>query len=263
MDWTWPDAQYIYLSPHLDDVALSCGGTICAQVARGEAVAVITIFAGSPSNEAGLSGYARMHHERWQASAPPGVDFRDPAAARRVEDIRAWAAISRAVQVVHLPLTDCIYRCDEDEQALYTNREAIFGTVQDGDPAIAALASVPPLPDGTELVAPLGVGYHVDHQIVQAAVKSWGIDAGQVRFYEDYPYAVEPGALRAALGDLAGWTCTTQPLDERTLAAKLGAVAQYESQISTFWQSIAEMAEALRGHAAQAGGERFWMRGRD
>ena len=261
MDWVWPGAQHIYLSPHLDDVVLSCGGTIGAQVARGERVAVITIFAGSPPRDAGLSRYAQMHHERWLTSAPHGVDFSDPAAARRVEDIRAWAAISHAVQVVHLPLTDCIYRCDVDGQALYTSREAIFGAVQDGDPAVAVLAGVPPLPDGAKLIVPLGAGHHVDHQIVRTAVENWGIDAGQVRFYEDYPYAVEPDALSTALGDRAGWIHSMQPLDERMLAAKSGAVAQYESQLSTFWQSAEVMSQALHDHAAQIGGERFWMRG--
>lgn len=38
--------DYIYISPHLDDVPLSCSGTICRQQAQGLNILVVTIFAG-------------------------------------------------------------------------------------------------------------------------------------------------------------------------------------------------------------------------
>src|SRR5438270_2442730 len=40
--------DYIYISPHLDDVPLSCSGTICRQQAQGLNILVVTIFAGEP-----------------------------------------------------------------------------------------------------------------------------------------------------------------------------------------------------------------------
>ena len=37
--------KHVYLSPHLDDAVLSCGGAIHRAGAAGEAVLVITVFA--------------------------------------------------------------------------------------------------------------------------------------------------------------------------------------------------------------------------
>ncbi|MEZ4728018.1 MAG: PIG-L family deacetylase [Caldilineaceae bacterium] len=38
----------IYLSPHLDDVALSCGGQIFGATRTGQRVLIVTITAGDP-----------------------------------------------------------------------------------------------------------------------------------------------------------------------------------------------------------------------
>ncbi len=260
--FTWPAAQHIYLSPHLDDAVLSCGGTIAQQVWRGETVAVITVFAGSPPSESPLSPFARSLHERWQASAPRGIDFTDPSAVRRAEDRRALAAISPAVQVIHLPLPECIYRLDPTSgEALYASEEAIFGEVLPTDPALNALRAVPPFPADAVLYAPLGVGHHVDHLLVRWAVASWKLPAGVVRYYEEYPYAEREAALQAALGGEEGWQARVSALDEQALAAKIGAVAHYVSQISTFWESAEAMEITLRRYVERVGGERLWVKG--
>ena len=257
----WPDAQHIYLSPHLDDVALSCGGTIYQQAQRGERIAVITVFAGSPPASAPLSAFARTLHERWQASAPAGSGSADPPAIRRAEDHRAFSVLGPEIEIVHLPLPDCIYRRDPSGgRALYASEEAIFGIVQLADPALKALATVPPFPEGATLYAPLGVGCHVDHQIVRWAVDHWGLPVGQVRYYEDYPYSTRPGALSLALEEREKWQPIVVPLPRAALEAKIRAVARYASQISTFWPDIETMAQALRTHAQRCGGERLWVR---
>jgi LmbE family N-acetylglucosaminyl deacetylase len=43
--------DYIFLSPHLDDVVLSCSGALCSLRAQGCTVLVITLFAGDPWSE--------------------------------------------------------------------------------------------------------------------------------------------------------------------------------------------------------------------
>lgn len=258
---TWPVAQHIYLSPHADDVALSCGGMIYRQVGFGETVAVITVFAGSPVETHPLSSFARSLHDRWRASAPPGLDFSDPPAVRRVEDTHAFAALSPTIQVVHWPLPDCIYRHDPSTgQALYASEEAIFGAVQPTDPALSVLRGAPALPPGATLYVPLGAGRHVDHQLVRGAVEDWEVSTERVRYYEDYPYAAQPGAIEAAIGVQAQWEPITVILDEAALAAKVRVVTEYVSQVSTFWESVATMEHALRSHAEQVGGERLWFR---
>ena len=56
---------HVYLSPHLDDVALSCGGRIWQQAQTGDSVLVVTIFAGAPPPDVPLSPFARELHARW------------------------------------------------------------------------------------------------------------------------------------------------------------------------------------------------------
>jgi LmbE family N-acetylglucosaminyl deacetylase len=60
MDW-------IYLSPHLDDVVLSCGGLVWEQARQGERVEIWTICAGDPP-PIPLSSFAASLHERWQTN---------------------------------------------------------------------------------------------------------------------------------------------------------------------------------------------------
>lgn len=268
MPLSWPDADHIYLSPHLDDVVLSCGGTIHEQARRGERVAVVTIFAASPQSNRPLSGFAQSLHDRWQASigwppeaasTPPSADFPDPAAVRRREDARALAALGE-VQPVHYELADCIYRLAAGTgEALYASEEAIFGEVHPTDPALIALNDSPRPPVDSVLYAPLAIGHHVDHQIIYDVIRGWNLPAGQVWYYEDYPYAAQQDEpVRALLTRRGDWQARVIPLSERALAAKIDAAAAYESQISTFWQSADAMASALRQYAEQVGGERLW-----
>ncbi len=262
MPLIWPDAQHIYLSPHLDDAALSCGGLIATQARRGETVAVLTVFAASPPERAPLSAFARSLHERWREAAPPGLDFADPLAVRRAEDRRALATLGPTVRAIHHALPDCIYRAHpETGQPLYASEEAIFGAVHSADPARDDLESAPPLPPGATLYAPLGVGGHVDHQLVREAMTGW-LSSGDVWYYEDFPYAAQPGALEAALVQHRGLTPELIPLSAGALEAKIEAVACYDSQISTFWQGAEAMGAALRHHAAHVGGERLWRAAR-
>jgi LmbE family N-acetylglucosaminyl deacetylase len=257
----WPEAAHLYIAPHLDDAVLSCGGLLAQQAGRGERVAVVTIFAGSPPPGARLSAFAQAMHDRWQGSAPAGIDFGDPPAVRRAEDRRSLARLGPTIRAIHLPLLDAIYRRHPASgEALYASEAALFGTVQPDDPALDALIELPSPPGDGLIYAPLSAGGHVDHQIVRRAVEGWGIDPARLRWYEDYPYAGVEGAVEAALGDRDGWRPILTPLDEQSLAAKVEAVAAHESQIATFWASIEAMGEAVRDYVNRVGGERVWAR---
>jgi LmbE family N-acetylglucosaminyl deacetylase len=258
----WPAARHIYLSPHLDDAVLSCGGSIYQQARRGESVAVITVFAASPPPGEPLSPFARSLHDRWRDSAP-GAEFADPPAKRRAEDRRALAALDEHIDVIHHTLPDCIYRRDPATgAALYTTEAALFSPVHPADPALAALSRLPEFPPGAVLYAPVGAGGHVDHRLLREAALACDASSAGIRFYEDYPYAAEPGAVEAALGG-AGWEPVVVPLDADALAARIAAIAEYRSQISTFWPDRDAMAAAIRAHARAVGGERFWLRRSD
>src|SRR5207253_7421556 len=78
--------------------------------------------------------------------------------------------------------------------------------------------------------APLGVGHHVDHQLVFLAARHLGPRYG-VLFYEDYPYATKPGAFSARLEELR------TPIQPRLtsitdlIGVKIAAIARYKSQL--------------------------------
>ena len=242
----------IYLSPHLDDATLSCGGRIALEARSGKRVEVVTVFAGDPTGE--LSPFALALHRRWQLE-------RDAPAARRRED-RAALALLRA-KPVHWDLAECIYRRADDGTPLYADEASLWGALQPADePLVEALARrIAALPAAACLCVPLGAGSHVDHRLLRRAAEA---AARPLLYFEDYPYAEDARAVAAALGE-----GQNEPhvvfLDEEALAAKSAAVACYRSQQSTFWTDEAEMAEHLRAYALQVGGERpaerYWQRG--
>ena len=72
---------WIYLSPHFDDVALSCGGLVWEQVQAGDSVSIWTVCSGNaPGGE--LSPFAEELLLRWEAD-------QDATAQRRLEDIHS------------------------------------------------------------------------------------------------------------------------------------------------------------------------------
>src|SRR6516164_6338526 len=81
------DHRHIFLSPHLDDVVYSCGGTLGVQVSSGLHPLVITIFAGIPPTNTDLSPFALQKHREWGAdqTKEPGHIIK----VRRQEDAGA------------------------------------------------------------------------------------------------------------------------------------------------------------------------------
>jgi LmbE family N-acetylglucosaminyl deacetylase len=121
---------WIYLSPHFDDIALSCGGQVWEQAQAGQAVSIWTICGGEPP-DGPLSAFAQEHHERWGTG-------RQAVAARREEDIAACKILSAAYR--HFDLPDCLYRRVDDfpgrpEEEIgkpffpYDSHDALFGSI--------------------------------------------------------------------------------------------------------------------------------------
>ncbi len=239
----------LYLSPHLDDAALSCGGQIAQATRRGARVLIVTVMAGDPPADA-ANDYIAGLHARWELG-------RDAAAQRRAEDLAACALLG--ADALHLDAPDCIYRLDPATGApLYVSDADIFGEIHPAEAPLAALIAglLAGLPAATQIYAPLTVGHHVDHLLVRAAAEQvWG---GALRYYEDYPYVQQPGKLEAALMDARGWRATVIPLDADALDAKCAAIRAFRSQISTFFADRADLEAQVRGYAAQVGGERTY-----
>lgn len=251
---------HVYLSPHLDDAALSCGGLIHRQAKAGCPPLVITLFSGQPPGDTQLSAFARWQHERW--GHPQEI-----LPVRWSEDGAALAVLG--ADYLRLNYRDCIYRGREhgdDPVWYYASEEALFGPVHPAEQGLPdelarTLREFVPGREGVTLYAPLAVGNHVDHQLVLMAACILRAQGWLVRFYEDYPYVEREGALAAALAARGApeWQSLVTPLDEDDLAARVEAIACYASQLGVLFGGAEAMRQRVRGYVTSVGGERLWQ----
>lgn len=251
----------LYLSPHLDDAVLSCGGLIARQVHAGERALVLTVMAGDPP-PGEPSTFASMLSQAVQTAE-------NPAAGRRAEDRAAVEQLGASW--LHWDYPDCIYRLDpQSGEALYPSREAIFGEVHAGErTALVAeltrrLQALCDEERPAAVFAPLTVGHHVDHQLVHWAARRLALAGAQLRFYEDYPYAAVPGFLEAALTAAGGiWQAELEALTPAALQAKVNALTHYRSQLDVLFGGLAAMPGRVSAycHSLSPDGpaERYWQ----
>jgi LmbE family N-acetylglucosaminyl deacetylase len=251
---------HVYLSPHLDDVALSCGGQVYQQSSAGQTVVVVTLCAGLPATE-NTSPFAESLHARWQV--PPAQAM----TTRRAEDLAALAQLGAAG--LHLDVPDCIYRVSlASGGARYASEEALWGALHPEEAGLAQRcaetlrARLQHLP-GLRWYVPLSLGHHVDHQLARRAAElAFPVWA----YYEDYPYADREANLsphsKVTGEETLGLRPEVWPLSAADLRAKCRAVAAYTSQLSTFWESPAAMEASLASYASHLGAgqwaERLW-----
>jgi len=241
--------DYIFLSPHLDDVVLSCGGFVSQLTEAGLSVLVATLFAGDPLHGP-LSKLARKAHELWGLG--------DQAMrVRRDEDSRACNELG--ADYIHLGLVDCIYRRHpRSGMPLYSTQDDVFGAIHPADldsVFIDLSVALTTVPSAKQMFAPLGIGNHVDHQLLCMAVEE--VMATTVSFYEDYPYCVR-----------STWSAPPQAsaklhhIPTPALERKLRAIRAYSSQLSSLFSTESNMISQVTVDLRAVGGERFWHRER-
>jgi LmbE family N-acetylglucosaminyl deacetylase len=245
---------WIYLSPHFDDVALSCGGSVWEQTQRGESVSIWTICAGDRA-PAPLSPFAETLHQRWQTGL-------DAVPRRKEEDLASCQVMGASPTYFSIP--DCIYRVGPDNTPLYTSEEAIFGSLHPLEaPLLAQLAAdlARCLPEQGDVVCPLALGGHVDHRLVHAAAWQALQDRSTRRlwFYADVPYVIQQATTLEDIRQ-GGWKSHTIPLSSEGLAAWQEAIAAHASQISSFWPDLERMRNAIRRYCEENGGLVLWQK---
>jgi LmbE family N-acetylglucosaminyl deacetylase len=349
---------HVFVAPHPDDVALSCGGLIANLRELGQNVTIVTVFSGTgqagsltgyqrealgfgskavwpnteafnranigsdfPSSVAGeaapwlatedrlaatqaaadasarrfwqrASWYRRADIHAASGAGPDDVPQQgavltdelvaarmagDVMASRRLEDER-FAAFAEA-SVVFLDLPDAVFRGYEGDAQL-------LGEVRTDDPApVEILRSEIARLEPQKAYFPLGVGGHVDHQLMRqvgVALLADGPDwimpgpryAGAVTFYEDFPYAYWSDFAR--LDDLPASALAGIPSDvaltpeyaatSEVVERKIRGIALYESQIDRLFTGVDAMADAVRAQADRigrlggipGGAERYW-----
>ena len=243
--------HWIYLSPHFDDVALSCGGLVWHQMQAGDVVEIWTVCAAAPDPSQPFSPFAQSLHARW-GTGPASV------AARRAEDIASCQVLGAAYR--HLAVADCIYRGDGLGQYYYASEDALNGPLHPDEAARAVQITqlnLEALPPDLNLVCPLSLGNHVDHQLTRLAAEQSG---RRLYYYADFPYVLrQPDHLQALAQ--AGWQPACSPLSTLALTVWQDCVAAHASQISTFWVDEAAMRTAIAEYAAQAWAVCLWQPG--
>ena len=261
----------VYLSPHYDDAAFSCGGTIHRQHRTGRRVLVITIFAAPPDPDEPLSSLARGLHRHMGCED-------DPVSIRREEDRSAMARLGAESR--RLEFQDCIYRGDPARgEWFYPGMDDVFGPVHPRDEPLARTIAdaVETLCHGSSALVfytPLGIGNHVDHQLTHLA-GCLLFERGQaVAFYEDYPYAdpahssnsdgKSPHSLKAAISamEFRGATPVLSHLNEADLQARVDSMCAYRSQLGDLPNEAQVIGFHLRENVLRCDPprmtERFW-----
>jgi LmbE family N-acetylglucosaminyl deacetylase len=239
--------KWIYLSPHLDDAVLSCGGLIWEQAQAHQQVEIWTICAGDPP--AGeLSPFAQLLHQRWNTG-------RDAVSIRRAEDQIACGKIGAKFR--HFEIPDCIYRSDPQNGFLVVNQEVdLFGSLKNEDLNLAnsfgqELAGL--LPMDAQIVCPLTIGRHVDHRLTRTVAE---MVFDSMLYYADYPYIQNPGtSVSDWLKDDAAYNLK---ISHDGLHAWQDAISSYKSQISTFWNSAEKMHASIESYWQSGGGRCLW-----
>ena len=269
----------LFLSPHPDDAALSCGGLIAGLRARGEPVAILTVFNGAGPLPR-LTPYQRLALGFGESGGGAGGSDAAPTpgqimAVRRAEDEGYARLVGASIAFLNLP--DAVFRGYEgDDQLMGEPRLDDLPPVEE---LRAALAEARP----RSLYVPLSVGGHVDHrQVRRAAIELLaGLASARpdrVLFYEDFPYALTIGFERLDQLDpeivesLPGRaTLIPEYVGLGTLIdRKVQGLAAYESQLGRLFGAGGgsdddPVGAAVRARAARIGelggtgpAERYW-----
>jgi LmbE family N-acetylglucosaminyl deacetylase len=277
----------VFVSPHPDDVALSCGGLVALLRDRGEDVAIVTVFCGAGSRDRltryqlRALGFDRAADERGDPEPTDPADANSDApataptpedvmAVRRAED-EAFARFAGAM-LVSVKKPDGVFRG-------YTGGPQLMGAPRADDPAPveelrAAIARLAP----DRLYIPFAIGGHVDHLQTRRAAVALLTEPGspyldRTLFFEDFPYAQYVGFERLDQLDPevvaslpAGIRLTPEYIEiDDVFDRKVEGLRAYDSQIGHLFQAGSSVGDAVRAystHVGELGGagpsERYW-----
>jgi LmbE family N-acetylglucosaminyl deacetylase len=241
---------WIYLSPHFDDIALSCGGLVWEQSQAGDTASIWTVCAGKPPSGE-LSPFAQELHTRWQTE-------QEATEERRLEDLLSCLSLGASSR--HFNIPDCIYRRHpQTSEFLYASEAALNGPLHPADTQVMALLQAklkPLISNDMVVVSPLGLGKHVDHQLSRLALEGLGCASW---YFQDYPYVLHSSEQVGRL-EADGWTRRIFPISDQGLAAWQDSIAIHASQISTFWPDETAMRQAISDYFHWNHGVCLWRK---
>jgi len=227
----------LFLSPHLDDAAFSCGGLMAQLADAGWRCVMTTAFTATVLPVTGFALACQL-----DKGLGPEIDY---MALRRDED-RAAAAILGVSDLRWLDLPEAPHRG-------YGTAPELFHAVRADDDIWHPLAEqIAALMDEMQpdlVLAPQGLGNHVDHrQMIRAVIQ---IAPRHLAFYRDTPYAirnpnavlnVEASGMHECVFEITGG-----------LQRKIDASCAYGSQIGFQFGGPTALVAALREFAVREG----------
>jgi LmbE family N-acetylglucosaminyl deacetylase len=164
-----PACDSLYLSPHPDDILLACPARLVYDLGRAQRVLVLTLFGGAAGDEC--------------------------------------AALMERLGVMQVGLG--LKEAGKRHAAYGSYRGLTFSPRESADEDLlhevaAFFNDVAHRLRPRQVLAPLGVGSHVDHCLVHEAARAAfaGGEARDVFLYEERPEALVPGAVRIRLGQI-------------------------------------------------------------
>jgi LmbE family N-acetylglucosaminyl deacetylase len=233
------------LSPHLDDAAFSCGGTLARLAASGWRVVVATLFTASVPEPRGFALACQT-----DKGLGPDVDY---MALRRDEDATALRALG--AEPVWLPFREAPHRGYGSAPALFAGVREDDQVIDDLAPAVAELLAehCPDL-----VLVPQCIGGHADHiQAVHAFDRTgW---TGPALWWRDFPYVVRDASPHEPLRErMSARPERDVALTPAEAEAKRRACLAYASQLGFQFGG----AEGLDRRLAASGGiESFRLTG--
>jgi len=227
----------VLLSPHIDDVALSLGGALLD--GRFPSATVVNVFSTS-------------------RSAYDDNDVERVTATRRREDRSFFQKMQWPMRSIYLDRLDAPLRLEISDDEVCS----VSSPASDAHEVVHILKAIEPLrAPHALLIAPLGLGRHVDHVLVHRAACDSTTMGWRLAFYEDAPYANDLTfeeiqlTANAASKELGGsLSPLLLPFDQAGLD-KVAAITVYRSQLGP--TSVAR----VHSHSMRFGdpAERLWI----
>lgn len=242
--------DWVFLSPHFDDVALSAGGLVWELTQRGDQVEIWTICAGDPPTGIPLTDYAQMLHVFWE------LGEQDVPYKRSLEDAACCRVLGASYRRYTVP--DCIYRFHPMTRLPLINVPDDINMPLEPDetyliaPVIDFLRKN--LREGCELVSPLAIGRHRDHVLTRLAAEAVG---HPLWHYVDYPYVIrETYDLRDFIP--AGAEHFELSISPQGILAWQDSMSFQKSQLPMLFGDVSDMRQAIVAYAQSGGGSTLW-----
>lgn len=235
--------RVLFISPHLDDVAFSCSGTLVAREKKGYEIFLCTIFTGNVERPAGFALKCQT-----EKGIPETADYM----SLRKEEDQKYASFNNIKNLLRFDFLEAPNRG-------YNNKEELFSAITPADlgqlknKITSKLSKLFIKGNFNEIFIPASNGRHVDHRLAKYAALS-GIRAltknTEVFFYEELPYAMKWNSTDWA--PKKGWEETTEDISDY-LSKKIIGCFFYESQIEFQFGGRTSLATMITKYALRQG----------